>query len=250
MSSRGKNLSRSRTRSRSRSASRDSDSRRGRRDRSKSKSRERSIDEIVKNSLSNHLSSFKMQLLQATQSQSREGADYSVEMKAMKEKQQQLDITTKAASLNSVGGQSQYRSVASLQLHMKNALSRLEEVLLLQDSPEDPIFVALSPARNDIVKGIAEADERLGLIIRADADPKVGWRALSIYENKQKTSASLKLDSEKEKIFSSCLKEVQEEAKKKASINTYSKKPFRPGPSAHYTGGGFSSAGSQGKKYR
>ena len=158
----------------------------------------------------------------------------------MKAKQQQQEIATKAASLNSVGGQSQYRSVASLQLHMKNALSRLEEVLLLFDSPEDPIYVALSPVRDDIGKAIAEADECLSLIVRADADPKIGWRALLIYESKQKAS---KLDSEKEKMFSSCLKEVQEEAKKKASSSSYGKKPFCSGPSGHYSGGGFNQAG-------
>ena len=197
MSSRDRNRSRSKSRSRSRSLSPDSDSRKGKRDRSRSKSktRERSIDEIVKNSLSNHLSSFKRQLLQATQSQPKDSADYLVEIQGMKVKQQQQDIATKAASLNSVGGQSQYRSVASLQLHMKNALARLEEVLLLLDST-DPIGAALSPARDDIVKAIAEADERLSLITRADADPKLGWRALSMYESKQKAS---KLDSEKER---------------------------------------------------
>jgi len=159
----------------------------------------------------------------------------------MKEKQQQQDIATKAAALNSVGGQSQYRSVASLQLHMKNALSRLEEALLLLDSPDDPIFAALSPVREDISKAIAEADERLSLIVRADADPKIGWRALSIYESKQKAS---KLDSEKEKVFTSCLKEVQEEVKKKSGSHTYGKKPFRQGPSGFYSGGGYRNTGA------
>ena len=148
----------------------------------------------------------------------------------MKEKQDQLDIQTKAAALNSSGGQSQFRSVATLRLHMQNALNRLDDVLLLFDSPEEPIFNALTPVREDISKAISEADDRLDLITRADADPKLGWRALSIYESRQKTS---KLAPEKEKVFSSCLKEVQEEAKKKTQPPLYAKKPFRSGPGSN-----------------
>ena len=158
----------------------------------------------------------------------------------MKAKQDELDIQTKAASLKSSGGQSQYRSVAKLKLHMKNAISRLEDALILFDSPDDPIYSALTPVREEIGKAIAEADDRLDLITRADADPKLGWRALSIYENKQKTST---LDPEKEKIFSSCLKEVQEESKKKATSSGY-KKPFRPGP-GQYPGAGYGFSGEQ-----
>ena len=156
----------------------------------------------------------------------------------MKAKQDELDIQTKAASLKSSGGQSQYRSVAKLRLHMKNALSRLDDALILFDSPEDPIYNALTPVRDDIDKAIAEADDRLDLISRADADPKLGWRALSIYENKQKTS---RLDPEKEKIFASCLKEVQDESKKKATTSGY-KKTFFPGP-GQYPGAGYGFSG-------
>ena len=156
----------------------------------------------------------------------------------MKAKQDELDIQTKAASLKSAGGQSQFRSVATLRLHMKNAQTRLEDALLLLDSPDDPLFAALTPVREDIGKAISEAEDRMDLITRADADPKLGWRALSVYENRQKTS---KLDPEKEKIFSSCLKEVQEDAKKKASTSGY-KKPFRPGPGNH-PGAGYGYSG-------
>ena len=189
---------------------------------------------MVKNSLSTHLNSIlspiKRQLLQVTATQTqRDTGDQASALQDMKAKQDQLDIQTKAASLKSSGGQSQYRSVASLQLHMKNALNRLQDVLLLLDSPDDPIFCALAPVQEDISKAISEADDRLDLITRADADPKCGWRALSVYENRQQSS---KLDPEKEKIFSSCLKEVQEETKKKALTFSY-KKPFRSGPGSY-----------------
>ena len=240
--SRSKSRDKSRSRSRSKSQSR-SRERRDRREKSRSESRERSIDDYVKRSLTTQLQSvldpIKRQLIQVTQSQTqREGVDSSSCIEDLKAKQDALDIQTKAASLKSTGGQSQFRSVATLRLHMKNALTRLDDALLMLDSPEDPLFAALTPVRGDIEKAIAEADDRMDLITRADADPKLGWRALSIYESRQKAS---KLDPEKEKIFSSCLKEVQEDAKKKASSSGY-KKPFRSGPGNH-PGAGYGYSG-------
>ena len=118
---------------------------------------------------------------------------------------------------------------------MKNALLRTEEALLLLDSPEDEIYQAFSPVRDELKKGITEAEERLELITKADSDPKTGWKALTIFDGKKKSG---KMDSENEKLFSTCLKEAQDDTRRKAkpaySSSSYSqRKPFRSGPGGY-----------------
>ena len=258
-----RNSSRSTTRSRSRSISsrkshskerngerRSSERRRGddrrERDRSRrSRSTEspedrRSIDQIVKEAIAANLQSvlnpIQQQLSKIGAADG--GSDVSNEIQILKAKQERLDVETKAAALNTSGAQSQYRCVAGLKLNMKDSLLRLEEALLLCESPEDPIYLALSPIRESLNAGITSAEERLGLIVKADADPKSGWLALTMFEGKQNSS---KIDPEKEKVFQSCLKEVQEDRRKKEKPVRQSsyRRPFSSGPGQY--SGNFSS---------
>lgn len=231
----------SRSRSRSRSSSQRSedssaDRRRDRKSRQRSRSPphpdRRAIDEAVKDAIATHMGTYLSQHFSQDPRENQNTADYNAEIQNLKAKQETLDIEAKAASLNSNGGQSQYRCIASLKMKMKKASARLEEALLLFDSTEDKAYAAIAPVRDELESAIRDAEERLDLIIKADADPKTGWKALTLYESKQKAG---KIDPEKEKVFNSCLREAQEDAKRKAkTTSTFNyKKPFRQGPGAY-----------------
>ena len=245
--SRSRSLSRSRSRSSSRKKDEGGERKDGDRRRSRSNSRKRkrrsssrsssngrrNIDDIVRNSLASHLSSV-LAPIQKQLAEKRE-SDYAAEIQELKAKQEQLLIETKAAALNSNGAQSQFRCVANLMSTMKKALLRSEEALLMFESPEDEIYQAFSPICDDLKKGIAEAEERLDLITKADSDPKAGWKALTLFDGKRKSG---KMDPENEKLFSTCLKEAQDDSRRKSkptyTSSSYSqRKPFRSGPGAH-----------------
>ena len=77
-----------------------------------------------------------------------------------------------------------------------------------------------------LTEATSDAEERLNLILKADADPRYGWKAITVFEEKQKLDNK---DPEKEKVFAACLKKVQENEKKTKSI-TSSSRPFRSAP--------------------
>ena len=196
----------------------------------------RNIDQIVKEAIAANLQSMLSPIQQQLSKigAADGGSDVSSEIQILKAKQERLDVETKASALNTSGAQSQYRCIAGLKLNMKDSLLRLEEALLLCESPDDPVYAALAPIRESLNTGISNAEERLGLIVKADADPKSGWLALTMFEGKLNSS---KIDPEKEKVFQSCLKEVQEDRRKKEKPSRQSsfRRPFSSGP-GQYSG--------------
>ena len=104
----------------------------------------------------------------------------ATEQKEQKQQLQLLQNETKAASLSSTGAQSQYRCLASIHMQLSNA-----EFLLTRPSPDDAIYQSISPIKEPISGAVSTAKERIQLIFQADSDPKVGWKVITLYEEKQ-----------------------------------------------------------------
>ena len=62
-------------------------------------------------------------------------------------------------------------------------------------------------------------------------------------ERKKKLAETRKAKAKEKAEAKAKAKQEAKEAKKKASSSSYGKKPFRSGPSGHYSGGGFNQAG-------
>lgn len=217
---------RSRTRSRSRSHRHHKKSKRHRRSRSKSSSRASShgsaqIQQYIDNSLSQALQPLHQQLARLSAPTITTGSH--AEYQELRKQQQELAIETKASSLTSDGAKSQYRCLASINLNLNQAVEAIDELLLSRPSPEDPIYQALNPIRNQVSAAVDIGSERIDLICKADAEPKIGWKAISLYEEKKRQPSS---DPEKNKIWASCLKAVQEQKKTVRPPQ----QPFRPAP--------------------
>ena len=189
------------------------------------------IQEMIQASLQSSLSTVMEPLQRQIQSLSRpvqdQGGDYGVDIRALREKQQLLDIETKAASMKTAGAQSQYCVMAGIKLHVTNASALLDDIMLTLDSPEEPMYRAIETVKEVLGKAEAEAGDRISLLFKADEEPKYGWRALSLMEEKKRQGST---DPETEKLFASCVKQVQESAKKPKLDASSSKRPFSQGP--------------------
>ena len=219
------------SRSRSRSHSHDSESenprRRGvKRARSSSKSPQRSSAftfdaNLMQNLIDRSVSSALMPLQQQLKKLSNPVNDVS-QLQLLRQQQKQLEIETKSASLTSPGAQSQFRCLANIQLSLNNAIEGLDDVL---PKFEDGAAELFSDIRNQISSAAEQATDRIEMIFRADSDPKIGWKALSIYDEKRKASTD---DPEKLKMWTSCLKAASDAQKKSTSKND--RQPFRSQP--------------------
>ena len=152
-----------------------------------------------------------------------------------------LQIESKARALSSGGAQSQYRAFATIGVKLKDAVEAIDEFMLARFSPEEEGFKELNAVKATIQEASDETEERIGLIFKADAVPKHGWKALTIYEEKKRLSGDKENDKEAEKAFAACVKQAQDETKKsKPSTSTSSSRPFRARPGGR---SGFSSTG-------
>ena len=154
----------------------------------------------------------------------------SSEMKDLRLAQQRLSIETKAASLSSPGGQSQFRSFATIGMKLTDATESLDDLMLTRPSPEDDVYKSLAAIREKISAASADVSERVDLIFKADSDPKLGWKAVSLLEEKQRLGTK---DPEKDKVFQTCLKQVQDAHKSSNSQRNASRRPFPSAPGGH-----------------
>jgi hypothetical protein len=140
--------------------------------------------------------------------------DVTKELNEICFKLKDLSIKSKISNLKTPGAQSRYRCVAGINAKLKTSLVKLDDLMLILESPEEPMYQALFSNRENISGAAEIASERTKMIFRADMDPKNGWPALTMYEEKGHQG---KGDAEKDKLFASCLKQVQDSRKKKAS---------------------------------
>ena len=152
-----------------------------------------------------------------------------------------LQIESKALSLSSGGAQSQYRAFATIGVKLKDAVEAIDEFMLARFSPEEEGFKELNSVKATIQEASDETEERIGLIFKADAVPKLGWKALTIYEEKKRLSGDKENNAEAEKAFAACVKQAQDETKKsKPTASSSSSRPFRARPGSR---SGFSNTG-------
>ena len=238
---RGRGGNRSHSRSRSRSVRRHKHKRKSRhhrRSRSSSRSRSRSSSRMrryINQSLSSALQPLQQQIANLSSPSSSSG---SAEFQELRRQQQELAIENKAASLSSAGAKSQYRCLAAINLNLSHAVEAIDDLLISRSSPDDPVYQALSPIRNSVSSSAEKASERIDLIFKADQEPKSGWKALSLYDEKKLQGNS---DPEKHKVWASCLKAVQE-TQKKSIRPSPQPQPFRQQPGwnpgrSSYSGG-------------
>ena len=196
------------------------------RSRSRSSSKGLDFQQLVARSIASALDPITKKLDKLTKESAPEPA--SVDLTEIREKQQILDIETRAASMKTAGAQSQYRCLAGIKRRISNSLLHLDELMLSLDSPEDPIYAQLSGIKSELSKAEDDASDRISLLFKADEDPKVGWPALTILDKKR---AMEKSDPETDRLFASCVKQVQD-SNKKMRPNEYqsAKRPFRPRP--------------------
>ena len=210
-------IERSRTRSHSRSGSR-SQSQRHKRSkrhhRSRSKSSSRTCNSQALQPLHQQLARLSAPLVT-----SGSHAEYL----ELRKQQQELAIETKASSLSSDGAKTQYQCLASINLNLNQAVEAINELLISRPSPDNSVYQALNPICTKVSAAADIASERIDLICKADSEPKIGWKAISLYEEKKRQPSS---DPEKNKIWASCLKAVQEQKKTVRSPQ----QPFRPAP--------------------
>lgn len=233
------------SRSRSRSARRHKSSRnskhRHRRSHSRSASRSRSSSQkmrhYINESLSSALQPLQQQLARLSGPAPPSGS--VSEFQELRRQQQELAIENKATSLTSSGAKSQYRCLATINLNLNQAVEAIDELLISRPSPDDSIYQALSPIRNSVGAAVDAAVERIDLIFKADLEPRTGWKALSLYEEKKRQPNS---DPEKYKAWASCLKAVQE-SQKKSARPSQQPQPFRQQP-GWYSGRSSNSGGS------
>ena len=189
------------------------------------------IQEMIQTSLQQSLSSVMEPIQRQIESLARpaqeQNSDLGGDIQALREKQQLLDIESRAASMKTAGAQSQYRVMAGIKRHISNASLLLDNLMLSLDSLEEPMYGAIQSVKDILGKAESEAGDRIALLFKADEDPKFGWRALSLLEEKKRQGAS---DPETDKLFASCVKQVQESAKKPKMESPSAKRPFSQGP--------------------
>ena len=179
------------------------------------------ISDSISKSLGSALQPIQMQLNKIGGEPTEASSSIATELSELKKQQQLLQIETKAATLSSTGAQSQYRAFATIKMKMENAAESLEEFLLTRPSPDDEVYKAISPIRDEIKVAAADAESRIGLIFKADSEPKVGWKAITMFEEKQRQKEK---DPEADKVFASCVKQLEDSSKK--SSRSSSTRPF------------------------
>ena len=221
-------------RSRSRSKRRKKHKRRHHSSSSRSSSRNldirRAVEESLQRSLSQVLDPIQRQIAEISKGNSEASGsnDVNVDIQDLREKQQILDIKTKAATMKTACAQAQYRIMASVKRRITNSIAQLEEIRLTCEF-EDPTYKAIKEVTEELTKAETEAADRISLLFKADEDPKVGWRALTIFDEKKKREE--KADPETDKLFATCVKQVQDTSKKfKGDGYSVGKRPFRPRP--------------------
>ena len=227
--------SRSRSRSRSKTPTSESENPRRRkrhrhRETNRSRSRSRSyspprrsafdssqMQSMINASISNALLPLQQQLIRISSS----GND-SASLQSLREQQRLLSIETQSAALATPGGKSQYRYLARIQLFIDNATEALEK---LENGESD-----IESVRQHLSSASAFTSERLGMILKADAEPKFGWKALNLYEEKirQSKTPGCSTDPETNKTWANCLKAAQDAPKKAPAKPNH--QPFRPKP--------------------
>ena len=215
---RSRRHSRSRSRSRSRASSRGTEK----------------IRHYINESLISALQPLQQQI--ASLSGAAPSPASSIEYQELRKQQQELAIETKSATLTSSGAQSQYRCLATINLNLNAAVEAIDELLISRPSPDDPVYLALAPIRTKVSAAVDIAAERIDLVFKADLEPKTGWKALSMYEEKKRQSAT---DPEKHKIWASCLKAANESQKK---ASRPASQPFRQQPGWNPGRSGYSGA--------
>ena len=220
-----KSHSRSRSRSHSRDSISDNPRRRGtKRSRSRSPPRNSAFSfdaNLMQSLIDRSVSTALMPLQQQLKKLSNPANDVS-QLQHLRQQQKQLEIETKSASLTSPGAQSQFRCLANIQLSLNNAMEGLDDIL---PKFEDGAAELFSDVRDQISSASEQATDRIEMIFKADSDPKIGWKALSIYEEKRKSTIS---DPEKHKMWASCLKAASDAQKKSTTKND--RQPFRSQP--------------------
>ena len=206
--------------------SRSKKKRRKRRHRSRSDSRSSSRGADFKRVLEEALGPITKKLAELSKENGAEAS--SSDLQEIRERQQLLDIETKAATMKTAGAQSQFRVLAGIKRRVTNSITALDDFMLSLDSPDDPAYAQIAGIKAELGKAEEEASERISLLFKADEDPKVGWSALTMLDKKRNME---KTNPETDKLFASCVRQVQESNKKpKTSDYGSGKRPFRPGP--------------------
>ena len=166
--------------------------------------------------------------------QGEESASMSKDIKELKKGQKELEVEKRISALKTEGAQSQYRTIAFMGLRLDSACEKIDELSLSLEDPDDPTYMALSSIKDDLLAAHELGKERLDLITKADSEPNVGWKALTKYEQAVQNSKSS--NPEREKLFSECVKKVNEEKKKKSKVTapqlaaSLNARQFRSGP--------------------
>ena len=163
--------------------SRSKKKKRKRHHRSRSESRSSSRGADFKRVLAEALGPITKKLAELSRENSSE-ASTSGDLQEIRERQQLLDIETKAATMKTAGAQSQFRCMAGIKRRITNSITALDEFMLSLESPDDPAYMQISGIKEELAKAEEEAAERISLIFKADEDPKVGWSAISMMDKK------------------------------------------------------------------
>ena len=91
-------------------------------------------------------------------------------------------------------------------------------------TPKSTLCKSLQTVKEKVESASKDAHDRAELVMKADQDPKLGWKTLTKYDEAQRQGPK---DAEKDKLWASCSKQVQEGQKKtKPPIS----QPFRHRP--------------------
>ena len=118
-------------------------------------------------------------------------------------------------------------------MKLSNAMEAIDDLMISQPSPDDDNYKALKAIKDQVESASKDASERAELVIKADQDPKLGWKTVTKYEEVRRQGAQ---NGESDKLWSSCYKQVQDAQKKKVPIS----QPFRRLPGS---GSGFAHPG-------
>ena len=159
-------------------------------------------------------------LAQSTASQ---GEGFSSQMnqdiEGLKQDQREFFLEKKVQSLSTPGAKSQYRAMATIGLKIESALVKLDEITASLPVSEGILRDSLSSLRKDLSSAEDISEERCALIVKADDDPANGWQALTRYEKLLEVGKGGNPDQEK--LFSECLRKVEEEGKGKSKAARY-----------------------------
>ena len=153
---------------------------------------------MINASISNALLPLQQQLLRISTS-----GNESASLQSLRQQQRLLSIDTQSAALATPGGKSQYRYLARIQLFLENTMEALDK---FENGESD-----IETVRQHVSSATSFTSERIGLILKADAEPKYGWKAFNLYEEKmrQSSTAGCISDPETNKTWASCLKTAQ-----------------------------------------